>query len=270
MMKTKVMVCDDNREFANYLKEYIELQDDFEVVGIAYDGIEACELMPKCEPDYVILDIIMPRLDGLGVLEKMSEIYESKLPLVIVLSAVGQDRVTQRALNLGAEYYVIKPFDMEVLINRIRQLRDNSRILKSIPTSTSYNYNHYQTPIASVDIRNNVEGAVTHIMLELGFPAHIKGYQFVRDAIKYAVNDLSFINHVTKTLYPTIAHEHATTASRVERAIRHSIEVAWSRGDTDVFNRIFGYSIADGRGKPTNSEFIAMVADNLRLKLKSS
>jgi two-component system response regulator (stage 0 sporulation protein A) len=204
----------------------------------------------------------MPHLDGLGVLERVNSMDISKKPLFIVLSAVGQDKITQRALALGAEYYVVKPFDMEVLVSRIRQLKNvtQSNIIKSAYSGEDLS--------RSVPKPMNIEAEVTNIMHEIGVPAHIKGYQYLRDAIMMVVEDLEIINSITKQLYPSIAKEYNTTPSRVERAIRHAIEVAWSRGQIDTIDSLFGYTINIGKGKPTNSEFIAMVADKLRLEMK--
>lgn len=262
--KIQVVIADDNREFGDILSEYLNSQNDIEVVGVARDGLEAYDMIVNKMPDIAILDIIMPHLDGLGVLEKVNSIHLSKRPLFIILSAVGQDKITQRALALGAEYYVVKPFDMDILVSRIRQLKDvnQSPIVKSEHTGER---SSYFSPAP-----RNLEAEVTSIMHEIGVPAHIKGYQYLRDAIMMVVKDLEVINSITKQLYPTIAREYNTTPSRVERAIRHAIEVAWSRGQVDTIDSLFGYTVNLGKGKPTNSEFIAMVADKLRLELKVS
>ncbi|HHV28624.1 sporulation transcription factor Spo0A [Acetivibrio mesophilus] len=262
--KIRVVIADDNREFGDILYEYLNNQEDIEVVGVARDGIEAYDLIVEKLPDIAILDIIMPHLDGLGVLEKIGATAIAKRPLFIILSAVGQDKITQRALALGAEYYVVKPFDMEVLISRIRQLKNvnQSNVIRQehIASEIKASY-HLPQP-------KNLEAEVTNIMHEIGVPAHIKGYQYLRDAIIMVVKDLDVINSITKQLYPSIAKEYNTTPSRVERAIRHAIEVAWSRGQIDTIDSLFGYTINIGKGKPTNSEFIAMVADKLRLEMK--
>jgi two-component system, response regulator, stage 0 sporulation protein A len=264
--KIQVLIADDNREFGDILCEYLNSQSDIEVVGIARDGLEAYELITSKNPDIAILDIIMPHLDGLGVLEKINVTQMSKRPLFIILSAVGQDKITQRALALGAEYYVVKPFDMEVLVSRIRQLKDTTQsvIIRSDHQQDLRTPHHRSSPV------KNLEAEVTSIMHEIGVPAHIKGYQYLRDAIMMVVKDLDIINSITKQLYPGIAREYNTTPSRVERAIRHAIEVAWSRGQVDTIDSLFGYTVNLGKGKPTNSEFIAMVADKLRLELKVS
>lgn len=263
--KIQVVIADDNREFGDILCEYLNNQSDIEVVGVARDGMEAYDLITTKMPDVAVLDIIMPHLDGLGVLEKINMIQMQKRPLFIILSAVGQDKITQRALALGAEYYVVKPFDMEVLVSRIRQLKDikQAAVIKSEHSSDFRIPHHSPSP-------KNLEAEVTSIMHEIGVPAHIKGYQYLRDAILMVIKDLDIINSITKQLYPTIAREYNTTPSRVERAIRHAIEVAWSRGQVDTIDSLFGYTVNLGKGKPTNSEFIAMVADKLRLELKVS
>lgn len=271
--KINVLIADDNREFGDILCEYLSNQNDIEIVGLARDGFEAVDLILQNTPDIAILDIIMPHLDGLGVLEKIASSNMEKKPLFIVLSAVGQDKITQRALALGAEYYIVKPFDMDVLVNRIRQLKDSAYV-PSVTTSLSSSISVHRNDTyekKSVHISNNsrnLEVEVTNIMHEIGVPAHIKGYQYLRDAIMMVVKDLDVINSITKLLYPSIAKEYNTTPSRVERAIRHAIEVAWSRGQVEAIDALFGYTVNIGKGKPTNSEFIAMIADKLRLELK--
>ena len=261
----QVVIADDNREFGEILCDYLNSQNDIEVIGIARDGIEAYEMITTKMPDITVLDIIMPHLDGLGVLEKVRAANISKKPSFIMLSAVGQDKITQRALALGAEYYIVKPFDLDLLASRIRQLKDvNGNTLVNSEYISDKKFNGYKAS------QKNLEAQVTSIMHEIGVPAHIKGYQYLRDAIILVVNNVELINSITKQLYPSIAHEYNTTPSRVERAIRHAIEVAWSRGQIDVIDSIFGYTINVGKGKPTNSEFIAMVADKLRLELKVS
>jgi len=263
--KIKVAIADDNREFVDILKEYINSQSDIEVVGTAGDGFEALDLIANASPDVVILDIIMPHLDGLGVLEKINTTPLKKKPVFIILSAVGQDRITQRALALGAEYYIVKPFDMEVLISRIKQLKGMAKF-----QTPKIEYQQDSKNMNVVAEKRDLEVEVTNIMHEIGVPAHIKGYQYLRDAIIMVVKDLDIINSITKQLYPAIAKDYNTTPSRVERAIRHAIEVAWNRGRIEAINSIFGYTINVNKGKPTNSEFIAMIADKLRIDLKVS
>ena len=262
--KIQVMIADDNKEFGDILSEYLSTQLDIEVVGIARDGLEALDMIAGKMPDIAILDIIMPHLDGLGVLEKVNSLGLKKRPLFIILSAVGQDKITQRALALGAEYYIVKPFDMDVLVSRIRQLKDSGN-----PQVIRLDCSGNCKPSHRAPLHRNLEVEVTNVMHEIGVPAHIKGYQYLRDAIMMVVNNLEIINSITKQLYPSIAREYNTTPSRVERAIRHAIEVAWSRGQIDAIDSLFGYTVSVGKGKPTNSEFIAMIADKLRLEMKA-
>ncbi|WP_372995611.1 sporulation transcription factor Spo0A [Lutispora sp.] len=265
--KIKILIADDNKDFCSILSEYLEMQDDFEIVGTAKDGIEALDLITSKLPDVVILDIIMPHLDGLGVLEKLNSMKLEKIPKIIILSAVGQDKITQKSLALGAEYYVVKPFDMDVFAKRIRETMgliysspDRKVLLQSSSVINA------SSGISSQDL----ESAITGIIHEIGVPAHIKGYIYLREAITMVVNNIELLSAVTKELYPSIARKYNTTSSRVERAIRHAIEVAWGRGRVDVINNLFGYTIHNDKGKPTNSEFIAMVADKLRLEMKIS
>ncbi|EYE87434.1 chemotaxis protein CheY [Fervidicella metallireducens AeB] len=261
--KIRIVIADDNKEFSSILSEYLSGQSDFEVVGVAKDGIEAVKLVSNYQPHVLVLDIIMPHLDGLGVLEKINSMTDIPMPKVIVLSAVGQDKITQRAINLGAEYYVVKPFDMEIFIKRIRQMFSSSQGVNEVRRNTLI---VQEQP--TFNKSNSLEAEITSIIHEIGVPAHIKGYLYLREAIQMVVNDVELLSAVTKELYPSIAKKYNTTASRVERAIRHAIEVAWARGQVETINRIFGYTIHNDKGKPTNSEFIAMVADKLRLKQK--
>lgn len=261
--KIRILIADDNKEFSSILSQYLKEQEDFEVVAIANDGLEAVEFVGTYKPDVLVLDIIMPHLDGLGVLEKINSMTID-IPKVIVLSAVGQDKITQRAINLGAEYYVVKPFDMEIFSKRIRQMFSIGMVgqeVRKMRTESIRESNSFSNV-------NSLEAEITNIIHEIGVPAHIKGYLYLREAIQMVVKDIELLSAVTKELYPSIAKKFNTTSSRVERAIRHAIEVAWSRGQVETINRIFGYTVHNDKGKPTNSEFIAMVADKLRLQSK--
>ena len=261
--KITILIADDNPEFAETLVEHLSVQKDMEVIGVARDGNEACEKVTSLKPDVLLLDVIMPYLDGLGVLEKLNAAKIEKMPTCIMLSAVGQTKITQKAISLGAEYYVVKPFDIEVLINRIRDIKN----YKPTPTSnldncyTSREIKSQYIEINEMDKKNqeNLEALVTNIIHEIGVPAHM-----------VVVQDIDVINQITKQLYPAIAERYGTTPSRVERAIRHAIEVAWARGKNEAVENIFGYTISASKGKPTNSEFIAMIADKLRLELKTA
>lgn len=257
-----VLIADDNKDFCGILEEYLATQEDVEVVGVAKDGLEALDLIVEKLPDVLVLDIIMPHLDGLGVLERLNTLDLDKFPKTIVLSAVGQDKITQRAISLGADYYVVKPFDFEIFMKRIRQVTGTA------PSKVTRR-RHQQMTHTLVNTQKapkTLEAKITNIIHEIGVPAHIKGYLYLREAITMVVDDLELLSAVTKELYPNIAKKFNTTPSRVERAIRHAIEVAWSRGKIDTINRLFGYTVHTDKGKPTNSEFIAMVADKLRLE----
>ena len=269
--KITVLVADDNADFSMTLSGYLENEEDIEVLGIAKDGNEAVDMVLKLKPDILLLDVIMPHLDGLGVLEKLNDSEIDKMPLCIILSAVGQDKITQRAIGLGAQYYIVKPFDILLLIKRMKELKNYQ------PSEFKGSYIAREIKAQYIDIapekkksQENLEALVTNVIHEVGVPAHIKGYQYLREAIMMVVKDTDVINQITKQLYPEIAEKFHTTPSRVERAIRHAIEVAWGRGQTEAVENIFGYTVSASKGKPTNSEFIAMIADKLRLELKTA
>ena len=204
------------------------------------------------------------KMDGLTVMEHCShDSSVKKQPAFIVVSAVGQERITEDAFNLGAYYYMLKPFDKQVLLSRIKHIRRGNERKMREPVRQAVR--EEPAPYG----KRNLETDVTNIIHEIGVPAHIKGYQYLRDAIILSVNDMEMLNSITKVLYPTIAKKHQTTPSRVERAIRHAIEVAWSRGKMDTIDALFGYTVSTGKGKPTNSEFIALIADKIRLEYKN-
>ena len=268
--KTTIVIADDNQEFSQTLANYIKEQEDMEVIGIAKDGEEAIEMITNITPDIVLLDVIMPHLDGIGVLEKMNMIKLDRKPISIMISAVGQDKITQKAITLGAEYYIVKPFDIELLVKRIRELKNFKKGENNNFITKEIKQQYVEIPLNAEKNQENLEALVTNIIHEVGVPAHIKGYQYLREAIIMVVNDIDVINQITKSLYPKIANRFNTTPSRGERAIRHAIEVSWGRGDQKIVENIFGYTISAAKGKPTNSEFIAMIADKLRLELKSA
>lgn len=262
--KIKVCIVDDNKELVSMLESYVAAQDDMEVIGIAYNGQECLNVLKEKQPDVLVLDIIMPHLDGLAVLEKMRHIERLRQPNVIMLTAFGQEDVTKKAVDLGASYFILKPFDMENLTSHIRQVsgKPNAAIKRPLPSFRS---------ATTVDGKpKNLDASITSIIHEIGVPAHIKGYMYLREAISMVYNDIELLGSITKVLYPDIAKKYNTTASRVERAIRHAIEVAWSRGNIDSISSLFGYTVSMSKAKPTNSEFIAMVADKLRLEHKAS
>jgi two-component system response regulator (stage 0 sporulation protein A) len=246
----RVLVADDNREFCELLGQYISNQADFRLVGTASNGRQVMEMLQSEVPDVIILDIIMPHLDGLGVLEQINALGLEHRPKIIMLTAFGQESIAQRVVDLGADYYILKPFDLNVLAKRIRQIVKVGGGRVAVQEGRS------------LDIE------VTGVLHEIGIPAHIKGYLYLREAIILVVQRVELLGGVTKELYPSIAKKFATTPSRVERAIRHAIEVAWSRGNVDLIHKLFGHTVNSDRGKPTNSEFIAMVADKLRMELR--
>ena len=253
--KISILIADDNADFAKTLAECLRKNEDMEIVGMAKDGTEAVEMIKIMKPDIALLDVIMPHLDGLGVLERIQKGEIEKKPICIMVSAVGQDKITQKAIELGAEYYVVKPFDIDLLIKRIREVK----VFQNVPIKPIYINREIKAqyielePNAKRDCKN-LEALVTNIIHEVGVPAHIKGYQYLREAIMMVINDIETINQITKQLYPDIASKFKTTPSRVERAIRHAIEVAWGRGEQQTVESIFGYTVSANKGKPTNSE----------------
>jgi two-component system response regulator (stage 0 sporulation protein A) len=260
----KVLIADDNIEFCNVMSDYFMTQMDINLIGIASDGFEALEMIRAKKPDLVILDIIMPNLDGLGVLEKLSEEKPDHMPRIIVLTAVGQDVVAQRAIALGADYYVVKPFDMEVLTRRMRQMFDNT-LYNGKDSKSKY---VSERAIAEKEEPADLEAEITKIMNDIGIPANVKGYTYIRKAIALSVEEPALLSSMTKELYPSIAELYNTTGSRVERAIRHAIDIAWVRGQLENLHEMFGYAATRDKSKPSNGEFIAMVSDRLRLKNK--
>jgi len=268
LQKIDVLLADDIREFTNLLSEFIDDQEDMSVVRVAYNGNEVLRFIEQQRkaPDVLILDIIMPHLDGLGVLEKLREMNLPNPPKIIMLTAFGQENITQKAVQLGAAYYILKPFDMEVLTSRIRQLVSNGHSVTSNVSSSS----SHKANVVPLSKGRNLDANITSIIHEIGVPAHIKGYQYLREAITMVYNNIEILGGITKVLYPSIADHYKTTPSRVERAIRHAIEVAWTRGNIDSISHLFGYTINISKSKPTNSEFIAMVADKLRIEHKVS
>ena len=267
MGKLNVAIADDNERMLGLLGDIIRSDEDLEVVGTAKDGEEACKMIKDKEPDVVLLDIVMPKLDGLGVLDKIKhDTSIKKYPSFIMISAIGNEKITENAFIYGADYYIMKPFDNDMVISRIKQVKQHTEIPKSSEKRKISAYEKYEKKEEKA-VRN-LEADVTDIIHEIGVPAHIKGYQYLREAIMMSVEDVEKLNAITKILYPMIAKRYQTTPSRVERAIRHAIEVAWSRGKMDTIDKLFGYTINNGKGKPTNSEFIALIADKIRLDYK--
>ncbi len=259
MEQLNVAIADDNERMLDLLGEIIESDRELNLVGKAKNGEDMYQIIRTKEPDVVLLDLIMPKMDGLSVMERVNEDRTvKKHPSFIVVTAIGQERITEDAFEKGAAYYILKPFNNDTVLQRIkntsRRLRNGTS--QGMPEGTP-------SPAAPED---SLETRVTDMIHEIGIPAHIKGYHYLRDAIIMAVEDMDVLNAITKVLYPTVAKKHQTTSSRVERAIRHAIEVAWSRGKLDTLDELFGYTVSNGKGKPTNSEFIALVADTIRLQ----
>lgn len=243
--RSKVLLADASEEFRRLLQEAIERTDEFAVIGSVGDGAEALRLAEEQSPDLILMDIVLPGLDGMTLLRRLPE---KDRPKVIFLSALYSDKTVSEAMRAGAYYFVSKPCEVNALLDRMR--------LAVAPAAAAAPTDH------SAELKNRV----TNIIHEIGVPAHIKGYQYLREAIIITMEDMDVINAVTKVLYPEVAKRFGTTASRVERAIRHAIEVAWDRGDLETLQRFFGYTVSNTKGKPTNSEFIAMIADKLLLE----
>ncbi|HCC34138.1 MAG TPA: sporulation transcription factor Spo0A [Ruminococcaceae bacterium] len=255
--KLKVMIADDTTEFGQICMKVLKSYG-MDVFLAPKDGSKLLTGIKSQGVDVVLMDVFMQNLDALGVLEALESLEIKTKPMVMVMSSFDNPRLERETLGAGAAYYFLKPFDMDVLAERILQL-------------TGWHTDERPIRMSSGSVSNpDIEVMVTEIIHQIGVPAHIKGYHYLREAIILAVKNSDIINSVTKQLYPTVAKKYSTTSSRVERAIRHAIEVAWDRGDVDVLNSYFGYTIHNGRGKPTNSEFVAMIADKLRLRLKTA
>ena len=246
----KILIADANEAFAAQMKTAFAQDPAFLVAGVANDGERAVELLQTAGADMLILDLMLPKLDGISVLQAASTL--PKPPLGLVLTGVLTEYAARSAENLGVRYFISKPCSMQVVLERVQEIVAAERAGKK---------GLRQEP--------NVEALVTSIIHEIGVPAHVKGYQYLREAILIAVDDMDVINAITKVLYPQVAKTFSTTPSRVERAIRHAIELAWDRGDLETLQRFFGYTVSNTKGKPTNSEFIALIADKLQLQLKN-
>ena len=266
MTKLNVAIADDNERILTMLDEVLAADEQINVVGTARNGEQAYEMIKSKNPDVVLLDLVMPGIDGLGVMDKIhTEDNLEHMPSFIIISGIQNESVAENAMAAGATYYIMKPFDNVTLLNRVKQLGRKGYDFDSPLVTQNAQINEpaffYARPGKSL------EQYVTSVIHEIGVPAHIKGYQYLRDAIMMCVNDMDLLNSITKALYPAIAKKYTTTPSRVERALRHAIEVAWSRGKMDTIYALFGYTINSGKGKPTNSEFVALIADKIRLEL---
>ena len=261
--KTHILIADSNQDFCSLLTDLISAEKDMEVVAAADNGLDALALITELKPDLVLLDLVLTKLDGLEVLRRLPE--TGAKPHVIILSGFVNNKVVADCSNMGVDYFMPKPCDTPVLLSRIRQAVSSGN--HAAPSA-----GFECAAVAQQKNREtmNLEAVVTDIIHEIGVPAHIKGYQYLREAIILTINDMDMINAVTKVLYPEVAKKFGTTPSRVERAIRHAIEVAWDRGDIEVLQKFFGYTVSNIKGKPTNSEFIAMIADCLSLRRKQA
>ncbi len=250
---TTVFIADNSDEFCAGLTAALQHNGGFQVIGTAADGEQAIRQVSVLKPDILVLDLMLSKQDGLSVLKAVNNL--DKPPVTLATSAFVTEYVSNAVVNLGGRYLMLKPCDMATLAERLDEIRvgENQRIV----------------PLRRCD-KTSIESMVTGIIHEIGVPAHIKGYQYLREAIIIAVNDMDVINAITKVLYPQVAKTFQTTPSRVERAIRHAIEVAWDRGDLDTLQKFFGYTVSNTKGKPTNSEFIALIADKLQLQLKNA
>lgn len=257
MERIRLMVVEDNTELRKMLTDYFSAKDDVEIVGVATNGVEALSQIDNLEPDVMLLDMIMPQMDGFETLSRMRGRVYAKKPEVIALTALCRDDFITRAIDLGARYYMVKPFDFDLLYKRVQEAGTYSRetsVVMSIPTAIN---------------QKTLDELTANMFLTIGIPAHIKGYQYLRTGVQLVVESPEMINRITKELYPTIARRFNTSSSKVERAIRHAIEVAWARGRIDVLNQVFGKNVCTLAEKPTNDEFIALVADKLALERKN-
>ena len=249
---TTVIIADNAEEFCTGLTNALQRSEGFRILGTANDGEQAVRMVTERKPDILVLDMMLAKKDGIGVLKAISTM--ERRPVVLATSGFITDYVASAAASLGVHYLMLKPCDMTALVERLEEVRGGQK---------------QYAPNVRLSGKPNIESMGTGIIHEIGVPAHIKGYQYLREAIIIAVNDMDVINAITKVLYPQVAKTFQTTPSRVERAIRHAIEVAWDRGDLDTLQRFFGYTVSNTKGKPTNSEFIALIADKLQLQLKT-
>jgi two-component system response regulator (stage 0 sporulation protein A) len=253
----RVLVVDDNKEICTFLKAWINKEPDMVCLGVVHDGLTAVKKIVELEPDVVILDLVLPQIDGLGVLEQMEK-QRVKSRFVILSAFDGEDFI-ERALDSGAHCFVMKPFEPASLLQRIREA--------ALGGSTGEEWQQMQA--SSWQRQAVIEELIASRLTELGIPAHYKGYRYLKDGISLVIDDVELLGRVTKVLYPVIAKRNRTSPEKVERAMRHAIETAWSRGDVEVLHRTFGYSVDANRGRPTNSSFIAKLADQIRLELRT-
>ncbi len=264
LAKIKIAIADNNRELCQYFSELVSLQEDMELAAVAYNGIEALQVIEEKQPDVLILDITMPYLDGIGVLEKFTEF--KKKPMIIILTAFEQEAMIQRLIGLGATYYMVKPFEPAIVFERIRQFfLGSSKVNTSVPIPKEKEESYESLKKVSEKSANHLEFEVSKLFHEMGIPAHFRGYAYLRDAIIIAAQELEVLGNITKNLYPRIAEKYNSTPSGVESAIRHTIEISWERGNADYMEQFFGCDNQRNRF-PTSASFIARIADKLRLE----
>lgn len=251
MEKIKLMVIDDNREFCRLVRNYAEMVNEVEFCGAAFDGISALKLIRERKPDVILLDNIMPELDGIGVMNHLGNFEKEIRPRVVAITASPTNTYVAEMGRLGADYIVSRNMDIDEMINRCVLVVNNVNEIKETKSG-------------------NLEDVVTESICTLGVPAHLNGYGYMRTSIEKVVTNPDKIHSITKELYPEVAKVHKTSPSKVERNIRNAIEIAWKKGDQQAFQRIFGTTLDFSKPKPTNSEFIAMVADKIRLAMKNS
>lgn len=253
MDSIKVGIADDNQEFCQFLQDYFSTQKEIQITEIVHNGLDALKIISECKVDVILLDMIMPKMDGLGVLQCLKDRNQKIRPKIIIFSAFGQEEITRSAINLGVDYYILKPFDLEILKQRIIELAKD--------------------PIESVvmnqrKVNKELEVEVVKIMESLKIPIQYKGYAYLQNAIILTVQQPALVKEITKRLYPLIADQFNTTINRVERAMRFAIETAWNKGDVNILHELFGYCVDDKKGKPTNASFIAKISDKIRLEKK--
>ena len=250
--KIRLMLADDNQNLLRLLNDYFAKKEDIEIVAAVNDGAEIMDAVRAHRPDILVMDIIMPRRDGFMVLEDIAQTEEILQPKVIVLTGLSRDDFILRAIRLGAGYYMVKPFDMHALYNRIIEMCAERPAIDA------------GCAAPAAEMHENLDEQITSLLLTIGIPAHIKGYQYLREAVRMVIEDRDVINRITKELYPGVARRFDTSASKVERAMRHAIEVAWARGRLDTVNKMYGYKVFDALDKPTNGECISCISELIK------
>lgn len=263
MEKIKIVIVDDNKDLIRTMDSYFDKHPEIEVIGTAVNGKLCLDLLETVNPDVLLLDIIMPHLDGIAVLDSIQKNDQLNNLQVIMLTAFGQEDVMKQAAELGASYFMLKPFEFDRLVTQIKQVAGRKERSQEVPLKSNPEKEAMQN-------KRIIDNIITNVIKEIGVPAHIKGYSYLREAIQMVYSDIELLGSITKVLYPEIAKKFQTTPSRVERAIRHAIEVAWNRGNYETISKMFGYTVHHLKSKPTNSEFIAMIADKIRMENMAS